>query len=118
MAWSFDDGSSIYAQIVKKIKMEILSGEYAPGQGLPSVRSLSAEAGVNPNTVQKSLKMLEEQKLVFPDSTTGRYVTKDKKHLEKVRAESRKSFLNELAKDGKKLGFTKEELCDYINKNF
>ena len=52
MAWELDSDRPIYAQIVERLKLEIVSGLYAPGARLPSVRELAAAAGVNPNTMQ------------------------------------------------------------------
>ncbi len=63
---SFDgfrpDGSGpIYMQIVSFVKRGIVSGEIADGDELPSRRVLSALLGLNPNTVQKACRMLEEE---------------------------------------------------------
>ena len=59
MAWKLDNDRPIYAQIVEKIKLRIISGFYQPGSKLPSVRDLALEAGVNPNTMQKAFAELE-----------------------------------------------------------
>ena len=61
MAWKFDDDRAIYIQIVEKFKLMIASGIYEKGSKIPSVRELSAEAGVNPNTMQKALSELERE---------------------------------------------------------
>ena len=59
MAWNLDSDRPIYAQILERIQRQIVSGEYAPGTKIPSVRELAAQAGVNPNTMQKALSELE-----------------------------------------------------------
>lgn len=51
MAWNLDSDRPIYAQIVEIIQMQIVSGYYQPGDKLPSVRELAAQASVNPNTM-------------------------------------------------------------------
>ncbi|MGL5380459.1 GntR family transcriptional regulator, partial [Clostridium sp.] len=53
MAWEFKDTLPIYTQLIEKITIKIVSGEYKSGEKLPSVRDLAAEAAVNPNTMQK-----------------------------------------------------------------
>ena len=58
MAWILDDTRPIYLQIEDLIKTNIIAGVYQPGQKLPSVRDLAAEASVNPNTMQKALTEL------------------------------------------------------------
>lgn len=54
MSWNLDSSRPIYAQIIEKVSLDIVSGKYQPGDKLPSVRDLAAQAGVNPNTRQKS----------------------------------------------------------------
>ena len=54
MSWNLDSSRPIYAQIIEKVSLDIVSGKYQPGDKLPSVRDLAAQADVNPNTMQKS----------------------------------------------------------------
>ena len=58
MPWELDSDRPIYAQIVDRLKHEIVSGFYPPGSRLPSVRDLAAQASVNPNTMQKAFTEL------------------------------------------------------------
>lgn len=55
-----EDGSPIYQQIIRYLEQGIAAGTIRDGDGLPSRRVLSAQLGVNPNTVQKACRMLEE----------------------------------------------------------
>ena len=55
MDWNFRNDQPIYSQLIQRLTEAIVSGVYAPGEKLPSVRELALEAGVNPNTVQRSL---------------------------------------------------------------
>ena len=48
MSWNLDSSRPIYAQIIEKVSLDIVSGKYQPGDKLPSVRDLAAQAGVNP----------------------------------------------------------------------
>ena len=64
MQWQFVDDRPIYLQIIEQIEMFVVSGCYQPGTRLPSVRELAAEAGVNPNTLQKALTELERTGLL------------------------------------------------------
>ena len=66
---------SIYEQIVDGFKEEIVSGRLAPGDQLPSVRDLSARLTVNPNTIQKAFKALENQGHIYPVSGRGNFVS-------------------------------------------
>ncbi len=82
MAWVFDDGRPIYAQLVEQLQLKIVSGVYPPGEKLPSVRELAAEAAVNPNTMQKAFAELEKSGLVITQGTNGRVVTQDGERIQ------------------------------------
>ena len=75
MPWNLDSDRPIFIQIIEKIQMDIISGLYAPGDKLPSVRELAQNASVNPNTMQKALSELERTGLVYSRRTSGRYIT-------------------------------------------
>lgn len=64
-----EDNVPIYLQITGYIKRGIVAGSISDGDEMPSRRMLSVMLGVNPNTVQKSYALLEEQGLV--QSRTG-----------------------------------------------
>ena len=63
------DGVPIYQQILRYVKLGIAGGTIAHGEELPSRRVVSALLGVNPNTVQKAYRLLEEEGLIL--SHTG-----------------------------------------------
>ena len=63
--FSRTEGSPIYSQIVRYIKAGIVAGTVADGDEFPSRRALSALLGVNPNTIQKACRLLEEDALAL-----------------------------------------------------
>jgi GntR family transcriptional regulator len=64
---------SIYEQVVIGIKEQILSGLIVPETKLPSVRELSKELTVNPNTIQKAFRQLEEQGYIYSVAGVGSF---------------------------------------------
>ena len=54
-------GTPAYRQIMEQIRFHVDSGLLAPGDEIPSTRTLSAELGVNPMTVSKAFVLLEEE---------------------------------------------------------
>ena len=64
-----DDNTPIYQQILDFVRRGIVAGTVSDGEELPSRRVLSALLGVNPNTVQRACRLLEEEGLVV--SHTG-----------------------------------------------
>ncbi|SDM52201.1 GntR family transcriptional regulator [Acetanaerobacterium elongatum] len=109
MTWELDSDRPIYKQLIEHFQLSIVSGCYKPGDKLPSVRDLAAEAAVNPNTMQKALADLEQAGLVYTQRTSGRYITEDKSMVEQLKnnlaIEQIKEFLEKMSR----LGFTKQE---------
>ncbi len=111
MAWNLDSDRPIYAQIVEKLQMQIVSGFYKPGDKLPSVRDLATQACVNPNTMQKAFSELERSGLILTQRTSGRLVTEDINMIKEVQNtladEQIKVFLDKMME----LGFKREEIA-------
>lgn len=110
MEWHFKEGQPIYTQIVDQMSRFIASGSVEPGGRLPSVRDLAAEAGVNPNTMQRALAELERSGLLHSARTNGRFVTDDKDVLKKLRSDLSMDYIEELFEKLEKLGLTADEI--------
>ena len=72
------------------IKTDIISGNIKSGDKLPSVREYASMFKVNPNTMQKALIELENLGLIYTERTNGKFVTTDKKVIEKAKKASKK----------------------------
>ncbi len=110
MAWNLDSDRPIYAQILEVIQLRVIAGVYKPGEKIPSVRELAAEAGVNPNTMQKALSELERSGLVMTVRTSGRVVTEDMEMIRQTRNHLAKEQVKEFIDRMKNLGFETEEI--------
>ena len=66
---------TIYEQIIDGFKSMISSGEMAAGEKLPSVRELSAALTVNPNTIQKAYRCLEDEGWIYTVTGRGAFVS-------------------------------------------
>ena len=69
MEWNLDRKRPIAPQLCEQLSVQIAGGQFPPGCRLPSVRDIALSAGVNPNTVQKAYRLLEEEGLI--QSHTG-----------------------------------------------
>ncbi len=107
--WNLDSDRPIYVQLVERLQIQIVSGQYAPGQKLPSVRELAAAAAVNPNTMQKAFAELEGSGLVVTQSTSGRMVTEDSDLIRNTRKRMAIQRAEQFFSGMKELGFAKEE---------
>ena len=116
MAWNLDSDRPIYAQIVEIIQMQIVSGYYQPGDKLPSVRELAAQASVNPNTMQKALSELETSGLVMAQRTSGRVVTEDMDMIGEVRNNLAKEQVHEFFVRMQELGYNRQEIMHLLEK--
>ena len=85
MAWELDNDRPIYAQLVERLQVQVVSGVYQPGGKLPSVRELAAVAAVNPNTMQKAFAELEKSGLIITQGTNGRVVTEDERLIQDIK---------------------------------
>ena len=114
MDWQIRDDAPIYSQLVAQIKLGIAAGTLSVGERLASVRDLAAEAGVNPNTMQRALQELERQGLVYSQRTSGRFVTEDREMIERAKsslaAEQVRSFLDAMAR----LGYMRDDILRLI----
>ena len=116
MAWKLNSDRPIYAQILERIQMQIVSGVYQPGTKIPSVRELAADAGVNPNTMQKALAELERSGLVMTQRTSGRVVTEDLNMIKETRNQLAGEQVRDFVKRMKHLGFDREDIIDLLRK--
>ena len=114
MSWNLSSERPIYAQIMERITLDIVSGIYPPGARLPSVRDLAQDAGVNPNTMQKALSELERTGLVISQRTSGRFITEDLTMVEKTKQTLASMQIREFLEKMEHIGFTKEAIIQLI----
>ena len=114
MAWNLSSDRPIYAQILEVIQLRIIVGQYRPGEKIPSVRELAAEAGVNPNTMQKALTELERSGLVMAQRTSGRMVIENKEMIREIRNQLAREQVQEFVNKMKELGFDRDEIVTLL----
>lgn len=106
MPWEFQDHLPIYAQLMDTLKRRIITGRYLPGEKLPSVRELAAEAGINPNTVQRAFSELEREGLIYTQRATGKYVTENADEIKSARQALAKTQVAEFLSNMQSLGYS------------
>lgn len=114
MTWELNSDRPIYTQILEKIQLQIISGVYKPGERLPSVRELAAEASVNPNTMQKAFAELEKSGLILTQRNSGRTVTEDRNMIKQIQTQLALTQVNNFIESMKELGYEREELISLI----
>lgn len=116
MPWILDDTRPIYLQLEDQIKTRIIAGVYRPGEKLPSVRELAAEAAVNPNTMQKALTELERSGLVYAQRTSGRFITEDIQIMKNLKEQLAKEHIEQFLSTMEQLDFRKEEILSLLTR--
>lgn len=114
MKFEFDNNIPIYIQLVEQLKIYIISGKIKSGERLPSVRDLALQTKVNPNTMQKALGELEEEKLIYTERTNGKFVTEDKKLIDKYKKKYALELSNKYFSSMKNIGYEREDVIEYL----
>jgi len=115
-AFTIEDGSPIYLQIILYIKRCIIGGTIADGDELPSRRVLSALLGVNPNTIQKAYRMLEDEGLIQSHSGAKSYVAADAAAIARIRTQLLENDALNIINSMKQMGLTREDALALIEK--
>ena len=106
----------IWMQLQEQLTRRILSGWYKAGEKLPSVRDLAAEAGVNPNTMQRALAAMDTEGLTVTNRTSGRTVTMDESILEGMRIQLAEKIIAQFYESVEELGYTKEQALELLER--
>lgn len=104
-----EDGMPIYLQILQYIKRGIIAGTITNGDELPSRRMLSALLGVNPNTVQKAYRMLEDEGLISSHSGAKSYMVLNEETVARVRGQLLEGDAIGIVLSMKQMGLSKAE---------
>ena len=116
MHWQISNDAPIYAQLIEQITVNIISGGVPPGGRLPSVRELAAEAGVNPNTLQRALAELERDGLVYSQRTAGRFVTDDPARIQAAKRTLAEGYIGRFLTAMEDLGYERDEIVSLLTK--
>ncbi len=109
-----EDGTPIYLQILLFIKRGIIAGTIVNGDELPSRRVLSALLGVNPNTVQKAYRLLEDEGLIASHTGAKSCMVLTEETVEKIKKELLENDARSTVAALKQMGLTKTEALALI----
>ena len=114
MSWTLDKERPICPQLCEQLCVAIAVGRYKPEDRLPSVRELALEAGVNPNTVQRSYELLEQQGILYTVRGSGRFVSQEILVAKQTVEDLKKQKTEEYFSGMKALGLDTESVKNYI----
>jgi GntR family transcriptional regulator len=111
----FRPGVSIYEQIVYAAKKAIISGQLRPGDAFPSVRALSRDLKVNPNTAHKVVAALVSAGLLAPQPGIGTVVAPIPEARQSERTQLLGPEMEQLVVEAKKLGIGIEDVLTSLS---
>jgi len=114
--FTMDDSGPIYGQIVRYVKRGIVAGKIQNEDEMPSRRVLSAMLGVNPNTIQKAYRILEEEGIIQSHAGAKSFVVLDEAGVETIRAELMENDVGAVISAMKQSGVSKEQALALIGR--
>ena len=114
IAINYRDPRPIYEQIKFGLRRLIMTGVLQPNDKMPSVRELSTQLAINPNTVQRAYRELEAEGSIYSVPGKGSFVAADKK-VDQARIDALLKQFDEAAAELRFLGIDKEELIRRIS---
>lgn len=106
----------VYLQICRYIKQRILMQEIKDYEELPSRRELAMQLSINPNTVQKAYKLLEEEHIIRTISNVKSVIVVNEEILESIRSEFVESDIKEFIQNCKNSGMTFQKVIELLTK--
>ena len=114
----FKSNETIYSQITEYLKKQIFCGCFASGARLPAIRDLAVLCRVNPNTIVRVYAQLTEEKLIYTDSTNGKFVTSDGAFILQKKREFLKQKAEAFAKEVREAGLDGKEAVRMLGEIF
>ena len=111
----FKKNIPIYLQIIDLIKKQLVSNSLAAGGRLLSVRDLSNQLEVNPNTVQRAYTEMERIGLVYTQRGQGTFIVDEPEIISKLREEIALNKVTSFAKEMEAFGFSHSEILERIS---
>jgi GntR family transcriptional regulator len=115
---SFEPGVSLYEQVVYAAKKAIIAGQMRPGDPFPSVRALSKELKINPNTAHKVVAQLVTEGMLSVHPGMGTVVASPGVSTAAERSNLLKKEVEQLVVEAKKLGLTLDEVTNAVGKHW
>ena len=117
MDFAIQGSRPIWQQLTEQLARRIITGAYPLGSRFPAVRELAAEAGVNPNTMQRALAELERLELIQTQRTAGRTVTEDLARIEREKRRLAQAGINAFWQALAQLGYDRAQALELLQQD-
>ncbi len=120
MELNLNNDNPIYLQIAQMIRKAVIAGDLKEGSAIPSVRQISVEYKLNPQTILNATQILIQEGVIEKRRGLGMFVCSGAR--EKLITRESAVFRTEKTKDfiarGKILGYTEKQLCGLIKEKY
>jgi len=106
----------IYEQIINNVKELALAGIFKADEQIPSIRQLTQQTGINPNTIQKAYAELERQGVIYTLAGRGAFISSDTKKLTETKRQEILKDVEKAVGDAKKYFISKDAIENIVNK--
>lgn len=110
---NYRDSKPIYEQIKDGLKRLIITGAIAPDEKMPSVRELASQLAINPNTIAKAIRELEQEGYIYTITGRGSFAA-DRKDISAGRNDQLLKKFDEIVKELLFLNENKDDLKQRI----
>lgn len=114
MRLRIDQGSPIYQQIIDEFKRSIARGDLRPGERIPSQRELATMAQVNPNTVQRAYREMEQADITETLRGQGTFISDRPGLVQEIRDDMARQALGSFVREMHSLGYTEEQTIQQV----
>ena len=104
----------LYEQLVEQLRRQIVLGGMKAGAAMPSVRQLATELGINPNTIQKAYRRMEEEGMILSIPGKGSFVSDDLADMLTKQQEDQRNKARQILLSCREMGITKEEITQMV----
>jgi GntR family transcriptional regulator len=110
----FDSSQPIYQQIINNYKKQLARGELKEGDKIPSQREYAEMIKVNPNTVQRAYREMENQHMVETIRGQGTFIVIGEELKKEIKQDMARIIPNYFVQEMRSLGFTNEQMVEML----
>lgn len=113
-----NDKEPVYIQIIRYIKQQVVRGDLQPGDSIPSRREMAVNIKVNPNTVQKAYKEMEDMGIITTQRNYQSNITTDEDLINKIKEDLINESMDAFIQSMKAINVNKKEIIQIINDRY
>ena len=108
----------LYEQLVDQLRRQLILGVTKAGAAMPSVRQLATELGINPNTIQKAYRRMEDEGMIVSVPGRGSFVSEDLAGLLEKQREDQQEKTLQMLRTCREMGLSKETVAKLVEQAY